>query len=124
MESIFMMLLKIVLPSVATIVIGIIGEWFRRALVSAKKNGIANEAYEALEAGVARAEDDFAAWAKKASKDGKLSKTERSEAHTIAIDVAKQVATGPALKWLLSKSSAYLVALIKGIVRDNKNNGG
>jgi type II secretory pathway pseudopilin PulG len=89
-----------------------------------KENQAMSEAVEALRIGVEKAHEDFVEWAKRSAKDGKLSKEEREQARTIAINHALLTAKGPALKLLQTWGMDKLNSLIARIVDSKTDKGG
>lgn len=78
------------------------------------------QAYEALEAGVAKVQVDFVEAAKKAATDGKLTKDEIENAKRVALKTAVEIATGPALSILVDMAWNATSALIEKILGKNK----
>jgi len=93
---------------------------FKLAFKSHKDRAEYGEAVDALREGTALAQDDFVSLAKRASKDGKLSKDERREATSMAWDHAKTTAKGPAGKIVLGWTIEKVSSLVKGILKGKK----
>lgn len=84
------------------------------------KQGVETEAVDTVRNAVSLVGDDFVVWRKRASKDGKLTAEERKEAKTLAINTAKDLATGPVLKLLTKWGTTKLSALITRVVQGDK----
>jgi len=82
------------------------------------KQGVEAEAIDTLRNAVSTVGDDFVVWRKRAAKDGKLTAEERAEAKKLAMDKAKDLASGPVLrlftKWGTDKLSALINRVVKG----------
>jgi hypothetical protein len=82
------------------------------------KQGVEAEAIDTLRNAVSTVGDEFVVWRKRAAKDGKLTAEERAEAKKLAVDKAKELATGPVLrvfsKWGADKLSALINRVVKG----------
>lgn len=75
------------------------------------------EAIAAIDAAVAKTQDEFVDWAKRASKDGKLTTEDRKTALKMAGNFAKDLATGPGKKLLLAWGKDKLEAVIASRVQ-------
>ena len=82
------------------------------------KQGVETEAVDTLRNAVSLVGDDFVVWRKRANKDGKLTAEERVEAKTLAMNKAKELATGPVdrmlTKWGVQKLSALITRVVQG----------
>ena len=96
-----------------TWLIGHVYNWLR-------KQGIENEAIDALRDGIAQTGDEFVAFSKRAAADGKLTEEEREEAKQLAISNALAMAKGPAYKLLVSWGMPKLQGLVARIVQGDK----
>jgi predicted RNA binding protein with dsRBD fold (UPF0201 family) len=93
--------------------LGLFYSWLR-------KQGIENEAIDALRDGIAQTGDEFVAFRKRAAADGKLTEEEREEAKQLAISNALAMAKGPAYKLLVSWGMPKLQGLVARIVQGDK----
>jgi hypothetical protein len=82
--------------------------------------GVETEAVDTLRNAVSLVGDDFVVWRKRANADGKLTAEEREEAKTLAINKARELATGPVLRMLTKWGTTKLSALITRVVQGEK----
>jgi len=96
---------------------GLLIAWiFKLEIFQKIENANAKEALAALQAGVTKTYEEFVLEAKRAQGDGKLSVDERKTARDMAINHAKQIATGPIkavlLKWGKERMEAYIAQIV------------
>ena len=82
--------------------------------------GVETEAVDVLRNAVSLVGEDFVVWRKRANADGKLTAEEREEAKTLAINKAKELASGPVLRMLTRWGTNKLSALVNRIVQGEK----
>ena len=82
--------------------------------------GVETEAVDTLRNAVSLVGDEFVVWRKRANADGKLTADEREEAKTLAINRARDLATGPVLRMLTKWGTTKLSALITRVVQGEK----
>ena len=112
--------IKTLVPIVAAWLIGQIANMFRGWLTE-HKDKISDDAYEALEAGVANAEEDFVLAAKEAGKDGKLNKADRKKAEKLALKYAlKTISNKAVMNFLLTMTAGAVSAWVKKILATMK----
>lgn len=86
-----------------------------------KNEQLQKEVYEAFEVGVSKVQEDFVTWAKRAAKDGKLTKEERQEAMNMAKKVAIDTASNDKVRsTIMSLASDHVNNIIKNIVATRK----
>ena len=78
------------------------------------------KAFDALAAGMAEAQNNFIRDAKKASEDGRLTKEEIKQAEEMALERAKELATGPVKDIILSWGKQQISSYIKQILNKEK----
>ena len=109
-----------ILGTIVTAVMAGIGYHIRKlinkSMAKMDEESTEKEAMQAVLVGMAKAQDDIVREAKKASKDGKLTKEEIKEAKRVAIDHAKEIATGPAKTLLLQWGTERIGSLIKQLL--------
>ena len=85
-------------------------------LVKANATEAEAAAIQALLEGMAKAQDDIVREAKIAAADGKLTKAEIEKAEWLAIQYAKEAATGPAKDIVIGWSTTKAKSLIKQLL--------
>ena len=109
-----------VLPILAVAAAGLIVKFLGSLLAEQKKTAARKEAIDALEAGVALATRELVEKAKEAAKDGKLTKDEIDAARRIATHRAIEIATGPALTFILEAGWGTVTGIIDMLVGKKK----
>ena len=113
-------LLKTVIPLVLTAIFGWIGSELRKANRRDEEKQTRDKGREALEAAVAQVQVDFVELAKEAAADGKLSKSEKTDAKEKAIETAIRIASGEAGAYLFGLGADLIGGMIEAIVGKNK----
>jgi hypothetical protein len=102
-----------VVSLVLTTLVGLLWTWLR-------KKGLETEAVDTLRTAVAKVQDEYVTFLKRAAEDGKLTEEERAEARNLAVEKALELAKGPVLKILLAWGKPKLEGLVARIVQGDK----
>lgn len=109
-------LVGVVIAGLGTVLTYFLSRFFKWLEKKAEMQENEKEAIQLLLEGMALAQEDIVREAKKSSADGKLTKEEIERAQDIAIDYAKNIATGPVKDVVTSWTKRRASSLIKQLL--------
>lgn len=124
MEGLWVNFLEAVALALCTAITLGITKLINYLIAKTNANEVEKQAYQALLEGMAKAQNDLVRAAKDAAEDGKLTKEEIQKAEQIALEHAKNIASGEVkdliLTWSKEKASSLIKQFLSGLGKSKK----